>query len=649
MIPNSKPATSPSARGEWRRRGPALVRRILAPPPKLTVSEWADRYRVISREASPEPGRWRTSRTPYLRGIMDAFSEPGIETVLCFTSAQIGKTEVMLNVLGFYVDQDPSPTLVVYPDLSVARDWSATRLAPMFRDTPKLRGRFRARSRSTTSTILHKVFPGGEVKIAGANAPASLATKPIRVLLCDEIDRYPPSAGAEGDPIALGRKRQANFWNRKIGLFTTPTNKGFSRGETAWEESDQREYHVPCPHCGVYQVLTWEAMRWEPGKPETAVMVCMKPDGCGAVIEEPSKREMLERGRWVAAKPGAKTAGFHIWSAYSPWVRWEELVREFLDAQGHPELLRVFVNTVLGELWEEAGERVDAHELFKRLEYYGAPVPSDACVLTCGVDVQSDRLEVRVWGWGIGEESWLVDKQLIPGDPGDTSAKGPWPALDAYLFGSFEHEDGATLGLSATFIDTGYQAKIVYAFVRDRIRRKIFASKGMSQAGRDLIGPPTHSNSARVNLFPVGTDTAKDLFTSQLRIQGQGPGYVHLPATDPDEDPAKQAIYSTDREELEQLTAEKKVTRYIKGRRVSAWMDMRHGQNHGLDCRVLAMAAFAALGAKTLAEMPKMLERVRAAGAKRRGEDPGKPPASELTKLALRQIRRRSNWVHGWR
>lgn len=632
--------TTARAKTEWRRKRAAIVRQILAPPPKLTVSQWADRYRVVP-PPSPEPGKWRTDRVPYLRGIMDAFSDPAFETVLCFTSAQIGKTEALLNVIGFHMDQDPAAVLVVYPDLGVAADWSVTRLAPMIRATPKIRDRVHdPRSRDSGNKILHKLFTGGEIKVAGANAPASLAGKPVRIVLCDEIDRFTPSSGAEGDPISLARKRTANFWNRKIGLFTTPTNKGFSRGETAWEESDQRRYHVPCPHCGVFQILEWGAIEWDKGHPETVHLVCMKPDGCGAVIAEREKPEMLARGRWVAENPGSRTAGFHLSALYSPWARWEELVREFLAAQGHAELLKVFVNTVLGELWEEAGERVDSGMLFTRLEPYAAAVPSGACVLTAAVDVQGDRLEVRVWGWGPGEESWLIDGKSIPGDPGVADSKGPWAKLDTYLAQPWQHEDGATLGISCTFIDSGngWHARNVYDFCRDRLTRKIFACKGSSQQGHPFLKAPTHSNAGRVNLFLVGTSTGKDSFASQLKIPKPGPGYVHLPDT-------------TDREELEQLTSEKKVTRWTKGRKTTAWMPTRD-DTHGLDCRIYAGGAFYSLGADTIRRLPELLARVRAAGAKKRdpdAPDAPKPEPSPAVKAALQAVQRRKQAINNWR
>ncbi|HEX6925693.1 MAG TPA: terminase gpA endonuclease subunit, partial [Longimicrobiaceae bacterium] len=763
--------TKPSARREWVKRRSALFRAALAPAPRLTVSEWADRYRHLSREASAEPGRWSTARAPYQRGILDAFSDPLIEKVVVMSSAQVGKTEIVNNVVGYFIDKDPAPILVLQPTQQMGEAWSKDRLAPMLRDTPRLRGKVKdPRARDSGNTLLHKAlaldtplptpegwttvgevrvgdtlfdergqpcrvtdltpvylgrrcyrvrfsdgeeivadaghlwaverwvvkkrpkphqaivrellttadmvgrvrsgkrfrfavptteplkladarlpvppyalgvwlgdgyshraavvmepadatevlghlraegldatirpvagrgiveillepltrntrrgadgrmiaaedgvrgalrsmdlvsragsgrskkvippaylrasegqrwdllqglmdaggsvtpqgwcrfvtvlpaladgvcellsslgikwsrtdtpaggivlgfqspsqpvfrlarkrerqripttnatrrrivaiepersvpvrcitvdspehlflagrrmvpthnsFPGGHITISGANSAASLASRPIRVVLCDEVDRYPASAGTEGDPVALATKRTATFWNRKIGEFSTPTVKNFSRIEQSYEQSDRRRYHVPCPHCEHMQVLEWHNLKWENGDPETASYMC---EACGVLIEEQHKGRMLAEGVWVAENPGHRTAGFHLNSLYSPWARWSELVREFLEAKGNPERLKVFVNTVLGQTWEEEGERVNAESLSGRREKYRAVVPDGVGLLVAAVDVQGDRLEVKVKGYGAGEESWVIHHEQLWGDPG---------------------------------------------------------------------------------------------------------------------------------------------------------------------------------------------------------------------------------------
>lgn len=356
---------------------------------------------MLSRESSAEHGKWRTDRAPYLREVMDAFSDPFIEEVWGQWGSQLGKTEVLNNVVGFYMDQEPAPMLVVQPNVEpMAKAWSLDRLAPMIRDTPRLRDRVRSpRTRDSGNTILHKVFDGGHLTICGANSAAGLAMRPIRIALFDEIDRFPPTAGSEGDPVKLGIKRTATFWNRKIGGFSSPTRKGFSRIEQAMASTDKRFYYVPCPDCGHRQQLVWEQLKWESGKPETARYECRQ---CHALIDESQKQRMLEGGRWERTNLSATKVGFYLNGLYSPWRRWAEMARDFLEAKGSAETLMVFVNTELGELWEEKGEQFDATSLSGRREEYGEgiEVPDGVTVVTAGIDIQADRIEVEVRGWG---------------------------------------------------------------------------------------------------------------------------------------------------------------------------------------------------------------------------------------------------------
>src|SRR5882672_4269896 len=316
QVPPSSPRESPrksmsrSANSELARKilGTGdlkeLQRRVaarVAPPPSLTVSQWADAHRRLSSESSAEPGEWHTSRAPYQRGLMDAVADPAIREIWVMKAAQIGWTEILNNVIGFHIDQDPAPILLVQPNLEMAEAWSKDRLAPMIRDTPALRGKIAdPRARDTGNTLLHKTFAGGHLTIAGANSPAGLASRPIRIVLFDEVDKFPSSAGAEGDPISLGKKRSTTFWNRKMLAGSTPTIKGSSRVEEGFEASDQRYYFVPCPHCQEFQRLTWPQVRWPEGRPEAAVYVCQH---CGAEISEAQKPAMILAGEWRASKP----------------------------------------------------------------------------------------------------------------------------------------------------------------------------------------------------------------------------------------------------------------------------------------------------------------------------------------------------------
>lgn len=630
----------------------ALTRARLAPPPKLTVSEWADRYRMLSRESSAEPGRWMTARAPYQRGIMDAFADPLVEQVVVMSSAQVGKTEAILNVAGFYMDQDPSPILVVQPTISEAEQWSKTRLAPMLRDSPRLRVAVKdARSRDSGNTLLVKEFAGGHITIVGANAPAGLAAKPIRVVLCDEVDRYPASAGTEGDPIQLAFKRTSTFWNRKLLLTSTPTIKGLSRIEAAYRESDQRRFWVPCPDCGAFQVLTWGNLKYS-ALPEPAYACA----GCGVLIEESRKAEMLAAGEWRAEEPGRRTAGFAINALYSPWARWADLVREWEAAQGEMTRLQVFVNTVLGEPWEEGRGYLEPGSLEARAEVYGARLPHPVRVVTMGVDVQDDRLEATTVGYGPGEEQWVLAHDVILGDP-----EGPvvWQDLEALRTREWRKADGSVLRVDTCCVDSGAHTEAVYRYVKPRYGRRVYATKGYSEPGRPLVSAkPTTNNKARVRLFMIGTDTAKDLLAARLKVALVGPQHVHFPVGLPPD-------------YYDQLTSEKPVRKHVAGRWIRRWeldkrargRDGRPIRNEALDCFVLAYVALVLSRVRPerlVVKAPPPLEPAEPAtepaesGAEltETAPIPTEPRPNPLVQAAIQKAlgrRPKGGWVGGWR
>lgn len=589
----------------------------LKPPPKLTISEWADEYRKLSPESSAEPGSWNTSRAEYQRGIMDALSDPYIETVVVMSSAQVGKTEILNNAVGYFISQDPSPMLVVQPTLDMAQTWSKDRLAPMLRDTPILGGLVKdPRSRDSGNTTLHKIFPGGHVTACGANSPSSLASRPVRNVFFDEVDRFPISAGSEGDPVSLGKKRAATFWNRKIFLVSTPTNKGASRIETAFDESDQRRYYVCCPDCGHSQILRWANVKWEEDKPESAKYVC---DDCGSLWDDAQRARIIKTGKWIADKPTKKIAGFHLSALYSPWTPLEEGVRDFLEAKKQPATLRVWVNTFLGETWEEQGEQIDDYDLANRAEDWDA-IPEDVLLLTAGVDVQDDRLEAEIVGWGRDEESWSIAYKTIHGDP---SAPAVWRDLDEFLGQSFEHELGEDMIVRATCIDSGgHHTQAVYKYVAPREGKRIYAIKGVGGEGRPIIGKPSKNNIGKIKLFPVGVDTAKLLLFSRFRISEPGPGYCHFPVGREDE-------------YFKQLTAEKIATRYHKGFAKREFVKTRT-RNEALDVRVYAMSALSLLNVN-LTSLAKTME------VKRKAQEEIK-----TTKPVVRP-KQQSSFVNRWR
>jgi phage terminase large subunit GpA-like protein len=553
--------------------------KILSPPPDLTVSQWADARRRLSPEASAEPGRWDTGRAEYQRGIMDALSEPAVHTVVVQSSAQVGKTEAILNVLGFFVDQDPAPVLVLQPTLEMGQAFSKDRLAPMLRDTPALHGKVQdARSRDSGNTLLHKSFPGGHITIAGANSAASLASRPIRVLLADEVDRYPVSAGTEGDPVSLARKRTTTFWNRKILLVSTPTVKGQSRIEKAYQESDQRHYLCPCPDCGHEQRLVWSQVRWPEGKPSAAEYACIE---CGSLWSDVQRWGAVRKGRWEAQAEFNGVAGFHLSELYSPWRKLGETAEDFAASKADPERLRTWVNTALGETWEDRGETVDAHELRRLQEAYGPDdLPDAVQFATAGVDTQDDRLEVEILGWGEQEESFGIAYHVIHGDPAQGAV---WAELDAVLLESYRTASGRTIRVAAAAIDSGgHHAEAVLRFSRERFRRRVYAIKGAGGQGKPIWPLRASKTKTRDSVFMVGVDTAKDAVYARFKITDPGPGACHLPA-DPET--------GYDDDWFEQVTAEQRVTRYREGRAYTAWVLPKGKRNEALDCRVYAMAA----------------------------------------------------------
>ncbi|WOJ95782.1 phage terminase large subunit family protein [Congregibacter brevis] len=559
--------------------------RAIKPPPRLLVSEWADSYRQLSSEASAEPGQWHTARAEYQRGIMDAVTEPGIETIVFMKSAQVGATELLNNIVGYHIAQDPAPMLLLQPTLEMAQTWSKDRLAPMVRDTPELANKIEVSNRrSSGNTLRHKVFPGGHITMAGANSPASLASRPIRIVLCDEVDRYPASAGAEGDPVNLARKRTTTFWNRKVILTSTPTTKGVSRIEREFELSDQRRYFVPCPDCGHMQHFQWSQVEWlkdSEGQalPDTARYCC---EQCSSLWDDGQRLGAIRRGVWRATASSNTRAGFHLNEMYSPWVPLEKLVRGFLEAKGNPETMKTWVNTSLGESWEEEAEGVDQLGIMNRRESYVTDVPAGGLVLTAGVDVQGDRLEYEVVAWGHGEESWGIQNGVIPGDP---ALPDVWRDLDMLLEQNWAHESGGTLNVAATGIDTGgHHTQIVYDYCRKRAHRRVFALKGVAGSGRPVINVSRRKAGAKarnVDLYQVGVDDAKGITFARLRVSEPGPSYCHFPE-------------SYQEEYFLQLTAEKVVTRFHKGYPRREWIKTR-ARNEALDCRVYAFAVMKAL------------------------------------------------------
>ena len=595
------------------------TKKVFNPPPALKISEWADAHRRLSPENSAEAGQWNTTRAEYQREIMDTFNDPNIQRIVVMTSSQVGKTELVLNAIAYYMDQDPSPMLCVQPTLAMAQSFSKDRLAAMIRDSKKIKDLVaESRSRDSGNTVLHKKFPGGHLSLVGSNSAAGLASRPIRCLFLDELDRYELSAGSEGSPADLAIARTKTFWNRKIYMCSTPTIKGISKIEAAFEESDKRYYMVPCPECHTKQRLMWKNVVWDEGKPETAHYCCQE---CGSVIDESKKPWMLKNGEWQATETSVDTAGFHISELYSPWSTWGSMAQNFLEAKKMPEMLKTFINTSLGESWEEQGDGVE-HEglLARRLNYDPLTLPEEILVATCGVDTQKDRLEAQVMGWGHNYEAWVIEYKVFWGDP---NAVNVWNELDLYLKSRFKTESGRPIAISATCIDSGgHHTNQVYSFTKPRQGRRIFAIKGANVPGKPIVSKPSYVGKTQTALYTVGTDTAKENIFARLNAE-EDLSTLHFPA-------------DLDEEYFKQLTAEKRITKWIRGRKSLAWKQIRP-RNEALDVTVYNFAAIYLLNPNF-----DLIEERLVTGSK---EDPNLVQNQQKN----RNARPKSNFINSWK
>lgn len=595
--------------------------RNFKPPEDLTVAEWADKYRRLSPESSAEAGPWRTSRTPYLREPMEAFTDPKVQNIVMVAASQVGKSEIELNMIGYIIDQDPGSVLYIQPTIEDARKFSRLRIAPMIRDSKRLKAKVSdVKAKDSGNTILQKSFPGGMLTITGSNSASALASTPARYIIGDERDRWAVSAGSEGDPWGLAEARQATFYNRKAVEVSTPTIKGASNIEDSYNKGTQERWCHQCPDCGEFGEIIFDRIHFDHTVTKVRGKKFYNIKGpitwacphCGCINTEETMRR--QPAKWVAENPDAYAKGvrsFWLNAFSSPWTPWEKIVLKFLNAKDDPEKLKVVYNTLLGELWEDRGDLADEDTMLARREDYGtnadgSPVelPEGVLVLTCGVDTQDNRLEYEVVGHGHYGETWGLKKGYIMGRP---DAPETWQQLDDVVDHVYHFKDSERgLRISITCVDSGgHYTQEVYEACRARINKRVFAIKGKGGDGIPLVTPPSKvpirdNKGVTCWLYTLGVDAGKASIMAALKVQEAGPKYCHFPRGE---------SYGYDSYYFNGLLSEKLELTQTKRGNVWAWVKIPgHNRNEALDCRNYAMAGFKIINPDTLAVERRLKE-----------------------------------------
>lgn len=572
--------------------------------PALNVSGWADKYRILPAEGGARAGKWTSF--PFQVAPMDDMTDATVSEIIMDWAAQIlGKTEVLLNGVGYFMHADPSTQMMLQPTVELAEAISKERLVPTIRDTPELRRLVRdPRSRDSGNTISSKTYPGGNIVLIGANAPSGLAGRPRRVVFQDEIDRYPDSAGSEGDPCALADVRTASYPNAVKVKTSTPTIKGMSKIEKRLEQSDYRKWHVCCPRCQHEQVLMWQQVKWPEGKPPEAWLECQNPE-CLAQLNDAERVAMVMAGKWIATQPFTGVRGYWLNGLNTLLEkqkgfrnRLHQFAKDFLDAKdGGAERVKTWTNTFLAESYEEAGEAIDPVEIANRVEEYD-PVkllPRGGYVMTGGADVQADRIEAELDIYGADEECWGVIYRVFYGD---VRKQEVWDDLDKFLLSEFQHPSGRKLTCERFFIDCGYAMDRVLAFTGPRASRGVFACRGINRVGTQvppLMPPrPSRNNKSHIPFWPVGVTVAKTAIYSRLVMLPGGPRTIHFPRVIRPDGSAE--TFGFDEQYFRQLTAEKMRTRYSHGQPYKIFeKDNNSVRNEAIDIRVYSLAALHSL------------------------------------------------------
>ena len=565
-----------------------VLAHAVAPRRALTVSQWADDHRILSGKQASERGRWRTARNPILREIMDACSAGSrVRDLVVMKSSQVGVTEAVVNLLGYTLDHAPCPAMVLLPTLETRDSWKVQKLNPLLQETDVVRqllGGVRARDAANRQDLID--FPGGVLFLAGGNSPNSYAQKSVRILILDDLDRFPEEVGEEGDIITLAEGRTKAFPRALRMYVSTPTVSG-GLIDRQYQKSDQRRFHVACPHCGERQPLEWggkdvpHGMKWTLLPDASLANVRYVCRECGAEIGEHHKPAMLAGGVWIARHPERAMRGYHISALYAPiglGPSWSDLVRGWLAAQDNTATLRAWINTNLGEPWTERGEEVDPLAIMTRLEGYDTEAAS-ARVRSVGIDVQKDRIEVSVYEFGVGEEAWAIDHVIVAGD---TAGVEPWAELASEL---------EAIGPDCGAIDSGYNTDQVLAF--GARRPWLFVCKGIEGRGKTLVEADDDRKrrlrkrrKKGFSPFLVSDEAAKALITQRLKLEpgaeGQPrAGYLHFPANEP----------AFDDEFFAQLTSNRLVEKTHRGRLIREWVQTRV-RNEAYDCWKYALAGF---------------------------------------------------------
>jgi phage terminase large subunit GpA-like protein len=560
----------------------------LKPSPTISLVEWADTYRFLSPESSSQPGRFNTSTIEAAREPMMAVTDPSVKKISIMACTQLFKTELINNIVGYFIHQDPSPIIVMQPTVNLAKTWSKDRLTPMIRDTPVLNELVKTKkSRDSGNTLQHKSFPGGHITVIGSNSPSELASRPVRITLRDEIDKY--EENIEGDPSSLIQERAATFWNALDVGVCSPTIKGRSKIELEYLASDQRKFHVDCPHCGFNQFMKWENVKWQNNDPMTASYVCPE---CTVCWTEKDRLTAIKSGKYVAYAPFNGHAGFHVNKLASPWQPLSELVKKWLIQSKEPSTLKTFINTQLAETWEEKGEAPEHMRLFERRELYDInSCPEGVEFLTAGVDVQKDRFEVEIVGWGRGKQSWSIDYRVYMGE---TSQENSYKVLDELLNETWELFDSRQIQIRVLAIDSGYNTQHVYNWARKHVTSRVMVIKGQDNS-QTILGQPTatevshagHKIKRGIKVWPIGSSLLKQELYGFLRLPGAGDdgiypnGYCHFP--------------QYNEYFFKMLTAEHLMMRSVNGKTKYVW-EKKFERNEALDCRNMARAAAALIG-----------------------------------------------------